>query len=107
MRTFSIFLDFRSRVRRIRNFFIRFEANPSEYGSYSLHIRMFRYISKQHLFALHILFKIFAQINTQIFEIHVAANVRFRANTLLRFSHTGEYLLQNIRLDLQKMRNRI
>jgi hypothetical protein len=32
-------------------FFIRFEANPSEYGSYSLHICMFRYIHKHHLFA--------------------------------------------------------
>jgi hypothetical protein len=40
------------RVHRIRNFFfIRLEANLSEYGSYSLHIRMFRYIRKQHLFA--------------------------------------------------------
>jgi hypothetical protein len=35
---------------------------------------------------------------------HVAANIRFRANTHLGFSHTGEYLLQNIRKDLQKMR---
>jgi hypothetical protein len=31
-------------------FFIRFEANLSEYGSYSLHIRMFWYIRKHHSF---------------------------------------------------------
>ncbi len=29
---------------------------------------------------------------------HAAPNIRFRANIRLRFSHTGEYLLQNIRL---------
>jgi hypothetical protein len=40
-----------TRVRRIRNFFIRFEANLSEFGSYSLHIRMFQYIRRHHLFA--------------------------------------------------------
>ena len=41
------------RVRHIHNFFIFyfFEANLSEYGSYSLHICLFRYILKQHLFA--------------------------------------------------------
>jgi hypothetical protein len=40
------------KVRRIRNFFfIRFEANLIEYGSYSLHISMFRYIRKHTLFA--------------------------------------------------------
>jgi hypothetical protein len=37
-------------------------------------------------------------------KIHVAANYRFRAITHLRFSHTEEYLLQNIRLDFLKMR---
>jgi hypothetical protein len=51
--------------------------------------------------SLHIRFKIFAQIRLQIFglikKIHVAANIRFRANIRLRFSHTGKYLLQNIR----------
>jgi hypothetical protein len=45
--------------------------------------------------SLHIRFKIFAQIRIKIFDlmqIHVAANF------LLQFFHTGEYLLQNIRL---------
>jgi hypothetical protein len=32
-------------------FFICFEANLSEYGSYSLHIHMFWYIRKHHIFA--------------------------------------------------------
>ncbi len=40
-----------SRVRCIHNFFIHFEVNLSEYGSYSLHIHRFWYIHKQHLFA--------------------------------------------------------
>jgi hypothetical protein len=47
--TRKLYADFthQTRVRRIRNFFlIRLGANPSEYGSYSLHIRMFRYISQ-------------------------------------------------------------
>jgi hypothetical protein len=51
-------------------FFIRFEVNPTEYGSYSLH---FRYIRKHHLFASFtsycILFKIFTQICIQIFNL--------------------------------------
>jgi hypothetical protein len=29
-------------------------------------------------------------------KIHVASNIRFRANIHLRFSHTGEYSLANI-----------
>jgi hypothetical protein len=32
-------------------FFIRFKANLGEYGSYSLHICMLRYIRKHHFFA--------------------------------------------------------
>jgi hypothetical protein len=32
-------------------------------------------------------------------KLHVAANIRFRANIYLRFSHTGKYFLQNIRLE--------
>ncbi len=32
-------------------------------------------------------------------KIHVAANFRFRAYIRLRFSHNGEYLLQNMRLE--------
>jgi hypothetical protein len=39
------------RVRRIRNFFIRFKVNLSEYGSYLLHIHVFRYIRQHHLLA--------------------------------------------------------
>ena len=48
-------------------------------------------------------FKIFAQIRIQKFDlmqkIHVATSIRFRANIRLRYSHTGEYLLQNIRIE--------
>ncbi len=52
-------------------FFIRFQTNLSEYGSYSLHIRMFRYIRNHHLFAsfAHISFTLFAQIPLQIFNL--------------------------------------
>jgi hypothetical protein len=92
-------------VRRIRNFFIRFEANLSEYGSYSLHIRMFRYIRSHTLFESFALYSV-QNIRTDSHtnsrfdaKIHLAANIRFRANIRLRFSHTGEYLLQNIRLE--------
>ncbi len=53
------------RVRRIRNFFIRFEANLSEYGSYSLHT-VFAY--SQTPFIPIIRFKIFAKIRIQIFD---------------------------------------
>jgi hypothetical protein len=64
-------------------FFILFDANLSEYGSYSL--------------------QILAQIRTQMFDliqkIHVAANFHFGAKIRLRFSHTGEYLLKNICLE--------
>jgi hypothetical protein len=31
-------------------------------------------------------------------KMHVAVNIRFRANIRLRFSRAGEYLLQNIHL---------
>ncbi len=45
-----------------------------------------------------ICFKIFAEIRIQIFdlmqEIHVATNIRFRANINWSFFHTGKYLLQ-------------
>jgi hypothetical protein len=50
-------------------FFIRFEANLSEYGSYSLHMRMFRYIRNYTIYSLHIRFK----------------NIRTNANTNIRF----------------------
>ncbi len=61
-------------VRRIRNFFfIRFEANLSENGSYSLrlHIRMFRYIRKHHLFVS------FASYSLQNMRTDSHTNVRF------------------------------
>jgi hypothetical protein len=69
---------------------------------------MFRYICKNHLFASFAtyLLQIFVQIRIQIFDlmqkILVAANIRFRVNIVnirLRFSRTGTYLLQNIRLE--------
>jgi hypothetical protein len=53
--------------------------------------------------SIHLHFKIFSQIRIQLFDlmqkIHVAANICFRANIRLQFSHTGEYLLQNIGLE--------
>jgi hypothetical protein len=65
-------------------------------------IRMFWYIAK-NIYS-HPCFKIFAQIYIQIFDlmqkIRVAANIHFRAkNIRFRFSDTGKYLLQNIRLE--------
>ncbi len=93
-------------------FFIRFEANLSEYGSYSLHIRMFRYIRKHHLFAsfasyslqntctnshTNILFNakqmyflILANVSFKIFGLkQIFANIK-------RISHSSEYSLANI-----------
>jgi hypothetical protein len=89
---------FVSRVRRICNFFIRFEANLSEYGSYSLHIRMFWYIRQpfiriiRFIFAsniptnshanIHFLmlantcFKIFVAICKTLIEFNIQANIR-------------------------------
>ncbi len=74
------------------------------YGSYSLHIRMFRYIHKHHLFASFVF--IFASKYSHRFAYkysiwckkHVAVYICFRANIRWRFSHTGENLLKNIRL---------
>ncbi len=56
-------------------FFIRFEANLSENGSYSLHISMFRYIRKHHLFAS------FASYSLQ--------NIRTDSHTTVRFGATN------------------
>jgi hypothetical protein len=52
-------------------FFIHFQANLSRYEYYTLHIYMFRYIRKHHLFAsfAHIYFKIFTRISMQIFDL--------------------------------------
>jgi hypothetical protein len=62
------------RVRRNCNFFfIRFEANLSEHGSYSLHIRMLRYIRKHHLFAS------FASYSLQNIRTNLHTNIRFDA----------------------------
>jgi hypothetical protein len=54
-------------------FFMRFEANLSEYGSYSLHIRMFRYIRKHYLFAS------FASYSLQYIRTNSHTNIRFDA----------------------------
>ncbi len=87
-------------------FFIRFEANLSEHGPYSLYIRMFRYISKHRLFASFASYSLQnIRINSHTIirfdskQIHVEANIRFRANTRFTFSHTGKYSLQNIHLE--------
>jgi hypothetical protein len=52
-------------------FFCLFEANLSEHGSYSLHVRMFRYIHKHLLFTsfASYRFEIFAQTRIQIFDL--------------------------------------
>ncbi len=86
-------------------FFIRFKANLSKFGPYSLHIRLFRYICIHHLFAS------FASYLLLIIQTDLHTNIRIHAkNTCcseyslqseyrLRLSHTGDYLLQNIRLE--------
>ncbi len=48
---YSLKLILPYRVRRIHNFFFRFEANLIKYRSDSLHIYMFWCIHKQHFFA--------------------------------------------------------
>ncbi len=50
-------------------FIILFKANPSEYGSYLLHIRMFRYIHK-HIYSHHS-FLICLQILHLIYILHL------------------------------------
>ncbi len=52
-------------------YFILFKANLGEYGSYSLHICMFQYIRKHHLFALFASYSLqmFAQIRIKIFYL--------------------------------------
>ena len=77
-------------------FFICFEAILIEYESYTLPIRMFVYI--------HIVCFIFASSHRFAYKylilykkIHVAVNLCFRANIHLICSHTGKFLVQNIR----------
>jgi hypothetical protein len=86
------------RVCRIHNFFIFyfFEANLSEYGSYSLHICLFRYtvfsnsIYSHHSLQIHV--KIFAQIRIQIFDLMLRiACCSKESQRILRFSYTGKY----------------
>ncbi len=69
------------RVRHIHNFFIFYfsEANLSEYRSYSLHICLFRYILKQHLFAS------FPSYSRQNIRTHLHTNIQFDAkNSMLQ-----------------------
>jgi hypothetical protein len=95
-------------------FFIRFEVNLSEYGSYSLHIRMFRYIHKHHLFASFASCSLHIRTNLNTNSRFVAKQINFLilANTCFKifvlkrifaktnkFSQTGKYLLQNIRFE--------
>jgi hypothetical protein len=75
-------------------------------GSYSLQIRMFRFIRKHHLFASfasHLLRNIRTKSDTNIQfdaqQMHVKASIRIRANIRYKFSHAGEYSLQNIRFE--------
>jgi len=91
-----------TRVRRIHKFFIRFEPNLSEYGYYLLHIRMFRYIRRHHLFASfasyslrNIHTKSYTNIRFDAKQMHVGANICFGANIRFPFSHAGEYSLRN------------
>jgi len=66
-----------SRVRCIRNFFfIRFEANVSKYGSFSLHIRSLRYIRKHYLFAS------FASYSLQNIRTNSNKNIQFVAKQI-------------------------
>jgi len=66
-------------------FFIRFEVNLSEYRSYSLHIQNIRTDS---------------QTNIRFDAKNVVANVRFTANICFRFFHAGQYVFQNIGLEV-------
>jgi len=67
---------------------------------------MFWYIRKHHLFtsfASYLLQNIRTNLHINIrfdaTQIHVEANIRFRANTRFLFLHTSKYLLQNIRFE--------
>jgi hypothetical protein len=73
-------------VRCIRNFLYSLR---SEYLSYSLHIRIFRYICKHHLFAS------FASYSLQNIRPNSHTNIQFDATQI----HFGEYLNQNIRFE--------
>ncbi len=67
---------------------------------------MYRYIRKHHLFtsfSSYLLQNIRTSSHTNIpvyaKQIHVEANICFRANIRFTLSHTGEYLLQIIRFE--------
>ncbi len=68
-------------------FFIRFEANLSEYGSYSVHIRMFLYIHKYQLFAS------FASYYLQNIRTDLLTNIWFDATEyMLQWIFTSEQI---------------
>jgi hypothetical protein len=69
------------RVRRIRNFFIRFEANLSKYGSSSLHIRMVSVYSETSLQTGECLLQnicLEANICKTLSKFHIQANIRLQ-----------------------------
>jgi len=75
------------RVRRIHNFFIFSEANLSEYGSYSLHICLFRYILKHHLFPS--------------FPSNSHQNTRTDSHTNIRFDAKNSMLQQRVAANIE------
>ncbi len=82
-------------------FLIRFETLQSKYGSYSLHIHMFQYIRRHHLFASfssYSLQNIRKNSHTNIrfdAKLYMSQQIFFRANILFTYSPNGEYSLQN------------
>jgi hypothetical protein len=82
-------------------FFNRFEANRSEYGSYSLHIRMFLYIRKHHLFASFTSYSLQnIRLETNVcktlrVECYIQANIglqifAYKRIFACKYSHSGE-----------------
>jgi hypothetical protein len=74
-----------NRVRRIHNYYFCFEANLRKNQSYSLHIRIFRYICKHHLFAS------LASYSLQNCRTDLHTNVQVDAKN----TYCSEYSLQN------------
>ncbi len=101
--TWKLYADFTHQTR-VQLFFISFKANPSEYGSYSLHIRMFRYIRKHRLFASFASYSLQnRRTDSHKYSIWCKTNTccseySLQSEYSLEHFHTGEYLLQNIRL---------
>ncbi len=97
-------------------FFICFEANLREYGYYSLHIRMYRYIRKHQLFASFASYSLqnMRKIRIQIFDLlqnkYIFSCWRIFSSKYMfwseysqnfkRFSHSSEYSIVNIRLQI-------